>query len=163
MHVPGGRGHFPKVCWLSCSIPAYRSGIAHTGRFGAKMLLVRHHEARCITFRYLTVCTISGSQLTRFVLDVEWIILPKIALKELGLRVQLGHSQANSVQRENACKDFVVIHTNGIHLVNVDYCVATRSPIAPLLRTAWWPSTRSNLKLAQRWKFSVIFTFKPPG
>jgi len=41
--------------------------IAHTGRFGAKNAywsgIMRH---RCIMFRYVTVCTISGSQLTRF-------------------------------------------------------------------------------------------------
>ena len=41
-----------------------------------------------------------------------------------------------------ACKDFVVIDTNGIHLVNVDYCRCySVTHRVQLLRIGWWPAT----------------------
>ena|ERR1700683_1153599 len=71
------------------------------------------------------------------------LFFQRSTLKELGLRVQLGHSPGQFCPtREPACKDFVVIHTNGIHLVNVDYCRCNSLPHrTQLLRTAWWPAT----------------------
>ncbi|KAJ7074866.1 hypothetical protein B0H15DRAFT_925610 [Mycena belliarum] len=77
-------------------------------------------------------------------------------LKEIGLRVQLGHAPLEAgpglpghnrgaicAFRTTANKDFVVLHTNGIHNVAVDYCGCGRSEEArdQLLDACWWPAT----------------------
>jgi hypothetical protein len=71
------------------------------------------------------------------------LFFQRSTLKVLGLRVQLGHSPSQyCLTREPACKNFVVIHTNGIHLINVNYCHCNSLPhCTQLLRTAWWPAT----------------------
>ena len=71
------------------------------------------------------------------------LFFQRSTLKELGLRVQLGHAPGQYCPtREAASKDFVVIHTNGIHLVNVDYCRChSLSHRTQLLQVAWWPAT----------------------
>jgi len=64
-------------------------------------------------------------------------------LHELGLRVQLGHAPGHHCTSREPChKDFRVIHTNGIHKVNVDFCRCQSVPHhLQLLRLAWWPGT----------------------
>lgn len=50
---------------------------------------------------------------------------------------------------KSANKDFVVIHTNGIHVVDLDYCGCSEirnSPETQLLRTGWWPATMAKPK-----------------
>ena len=67
-----------------------------------------------------------------------------MTLKDLGLRVQLGHSFGQYCPfRETGNKDFVVIGMNGIHQVNVDFCGCPRhpEPYIQLLEMQWWPST----------------------
>jgi hypothetical protein len=62
----------------------------------------------------------------------------------MGLRLQFGHKLGERCQfRRPAHKDFVVIHVNGIHLVNVDFCGCTLAPVQrrQLLRGGWWPAT----------------------
>ncbi|KAJ6622035.1 hypothetical protein B0H10DRAFT_1944873 [Mycena sp. CBHHK59/15] len=47
----------------------------------------------------------------------------KWSLKQLGLHVQLGHPCRSACPEPHALHvDFVVLHTNGIHKVNVDTC-----------------------------------------
>lgn len=65
-------------------------------------------------------------------------------LRDFGLRVQLGHPPGERCQFAHpGHKDFVVLHVNGIHFVNVDFCGC--SPAVEhrqqLLRSAWWPAT----------------------
>jgi hypothetical protein len=64
-------------------------------------------------------------------------------LKDISLCVQLGHaSREFCPTRELACKDFIVIHTNGIHIIMVDYCRCHSLPHhTKLLWIAWWPVT----------------------
>ena len=71
------------------------------------------------------------------------LFFQRSTLKELGLRVQLGHPPGQYCPtREMACKDFVVIDTNGIHLVNVDYCRCySVTHRVQLLHIGWWPAT----------------------
>lgn len=40
-------------------------------------------------------------------------------------------------------KDFTILHTNGIHTLNVDFCGCENSPPHrdQLLEVGWWPST----------------------
>lgn len=73
----------------------------------------------------------------------------------MGLRVQLGESHPPGtmcVFRREVHKDFVVLHTNGIHLVNVDSCECSGSTLnepplslaRQLLRAGWYPATHLN-------------------
>ncbi|KDQ23968.1 hypothetical protein PLEOSDRAFT_1048888, partial [Pleurotus ostreatus PC15] len=68
----------------------------------------------------------------------------KCTLRDLGLRIQLGHPRTITcpiVKRGHI--DFVVIHVNGIHLVDVDFCDCPGSldHFEQLLDVGWWPSS----------------------
>ena len=65
-------------------------------------------------------------------------------LSSLGLRVQLGHQIGQSCPfRTPGHKDFIVIHINGIHTINLDFCCCDGAPLPweQLLEVGWWPST----------------------
>ncbi|KAF7322737.1 hypothetical protein HMN09_00052600 [Mycena chlorophos] len=71
------------------------------------------------------------------------------SLKELGLRVQLGHPpRERCVNPVAACAEFVVLHTNGIHTVGLDFCGCHLRRDAAyhlqLLRRRWFPSTTAQ-------------------
>ncbi|KAG5222178.1 CxC2 domain-containing protein [Salix suchowensis] len=67
----------------------------------------------------------------------------RTTLKELGLRVQLGHLDLECVHPERGAKVFTVLHTNGIHIISVDFCACEhRVPHRiQLLRAGWYPAT----------------------
>ncbi|KAI0037647.1 hypothetical protein FA95DRAFT_1506726, partial [Auriscalpium vulgare] len=70
----------------------------------------------------------------------------RTSLATLGLRIQLNHPPDTVCgHRESARSDFVVIHTNGIHTVNLDFCGCGQSSTLhrrqQLLRFSWWPAT----------------------
>src|ERR1700683_3083912 len=65
------------------------------------------------------------------------------SLQSMGLRVQLGHAPGRFCPtKEPGNKQFVVIHSNAIHNVSIDYChcesVDHRNQ---LLRIGWYPAT----------------------
>ncbi|KAF4622330.1 hypothetical protein D9613_009070 [Agrocybe pediades] len=66
-------------------------------------------------------------------------------LKELGLRVQLGHftGEACANPEKSAGKGFTVIHSNGIHDIALDYCGCEKAQprTVQLLRRFWYPAT----------------------
>jgi hypothetical protein len=66
-------------------------------------------------------------------------------LKEVGLRIQLGHriGEACSNPKLAAGDDFVVIDTNGVHKVGLNYCncETAQHPTTQLLRMRWYPAT----------------------
>jgi CxC2 like cysteine cluster associated with KDZ transposases len=65
-------------------------------------------------------------------------------LRDLGLRIQLNHPPGSICQWRTAShKNFVVLHTNGIHSVNIDFCGCSPAVSCKrqLLRTSWWPAT----------------------
>ncbi|KAJ7691073.1 hypothetical protein B0H16DRAFT_1353442, partial [Mycena metata] len=76
----------------------------------------------------------------------------KISLASLGLRVQLGHQVGDPCEApERGHKEFVVLHTNGIHDVRVDFCgagcrsaVQAGPPEVQLLRARWFPATHEK-------------------
>ncbi|KAF7347975.1 CxC2 domain-containing protein [Mycena sanguinolenta] len=73
-------------------------------------------------------------------------------LRQLGLRVQLGHADNRACPRAHCGRDkFVVIAPNGFHHVALDYCHCLRSG-APqweqLLLYGWFPSTPDHPKSA---------------
>ncbi|KAJ7444150.1 hypothetical protein B0H11DRAFT_1931307, partial [Mycena galericulata] len=68
-------------------------------------------------------------------------------LKELGLRVQLGHRPREVCPEPHQLHtQFVVLHTNGIHEVNVDACDCEHAydagtPEIQMMRAGWFPAT----------------------
>ncbi|KAF7965306.1 hypothetical protein HWV62_44514 [Athelia sp. TMB] len=85
--------------------------------------------------RFGSTCSGCGKWNTRF--------FERTSLRELGLRVQLGHASGRwccSFKAGN--KDFVVIHTNGIHTIHLEFCRCNGVPRhTQLLRTGWYPAT----------------------
>ncbi|KAG1844094.1 hypothetical protein C8R48DRAFT_750896 [Suillus tomentosus] len=66
-----------------------------------------------------------------------------MSLKDIGLRVQLGHSDMTCACPVGGHSEFLVLHVNGIHRVNVDFCGCDRqvSHRQQLMRCDWFPST----------------------
>lgn len=72
-------------------------------------------------------------------------------LRDIGLRVQLGDGHRPGeycILGREIHKDFVVLHTNGIHHVSVDYCGCSTNAdtnklevYQQLLRAEWYPAT----------------------
>ncbi|KAJ7231211.1 hypothetical protein C8J57DRAFT_1092013, partial [Mycena rebaudengoi] len=66
-----------------------------------------------------------------------------ITLQSLGLRIQLGHRQGERCPEVRAGHtDFVVLHTNGIHELTVNFCdcenvAEAGPPEMRLLRAGW--------------------------
>ncbi|KAJ7019263.1 hypothetical protein C8F04DRAFT_913208, partial [Mycena alexandri] len=77
-------------------------------------------------------------------------VFQRCSLKSLGLRVQLGHSDGSTCSEPAQLHPkFVVLHTNGIHEVNVDACdcehrLLAGPPEVQLLRVGWFPATDSR-------------------
>ena len=87
----------------------------------------------------------------------------KIMLKNLGLCIQLGnHINHNCPTQEPGHKEFIiiVIDTNGIHEVAIDFCQcnATKHNIQ-LLRLGWWPATPLNPKMCATMNCLNSFNF----
>jgi hypothetical protein len=66
-------------------------------------------------------------------------------LKKIGLRIQLGHQIGEACSNPVAADgdDFVVVDTNGIHEVGLDYCdcETAQHRTTQLLRARWYPAT----------------------
>ncbi|KZP10423.1 hypothetical protein FIBSPDRAFT_758379 [Athelia psychrophila] len=73
-------------------------------------------------------------------------------LKALGLRVRVGHAIGEHCinPTEAAGDDFVIIDTNGIHQVTLDFCGCTHTekPTTQLLRAGLYPATVQAPKTA---------------
>jgi hypothetical protein len=71
------------------------------------------------------------------------LFFQRTTLRDLGLRVQLGHASGRSCPTRIAANaTFRVIHSNGIHHVNIDQCRCNDVPLhKQLLRIGWWPAT----------------------
>ncbi|KAJ7042742.1 hypothetical protein C8F04DRAFT_1251560 [Mycena alexandri] len=65
-------------------------------------------------------------------------------LRELGLRVQLGHPPGVICpHKKPAASDFVLYDTTGVHEPAVDFCGCRGAPErrTQLMRVCWWPAT----------------------
>jgi len=73
-------------------------------------------------------------------------VFVRTSLRTLGLRIQLGHTANEPCpSRRPAHKNFTVIHVNGVHEVDVDFCECSKSihllPRQQLLRRQLFPAT----------------------
>ncbi|KAG1855838.1 hypothetical protein C8R48DRAFT_749263 [Suillus tomentosus] len=84
-----------------------------------------------------------------------------ITLKQLGVRVQLGHNPGERCYKPSptASDDFVVIVLNGIHEIALDFCGCALAQIRykQLLRMRWYPATVSEPQTAAT--FTVLQHF----
>ncbi|KIJ10277.1 hypothetical protein PAXINDRAFT_86313, partial [Paxillus involutus ATCC 200175] len=86
----------------------------------------------------------------------------RTSLKSLGLRVQLGHPAGQHCVRPKSVSaedDFVVIASNGIHQVALDFCgcETAQSHVKQLLRTQLFPATLRDPRMAAT--FGVLEQF----
>ncbi|EIW86722.1 hypothetical protein CONPUDRAFT_46865 [Coniophora puteana RWD-64-598 SS2] len=68
----------------------------------------------------------------------------RVSLKSLHLRVQMSHEDGSKcILRQSGHANFVVIHTNGVHRVSIDFCGCNKKVPhrQQLLRYGWFPST----------------------
>jgi hypothetical protein len=94
----------------------------------------------------------------------EWngVFFVKRPLKDLGLRIQFGHPPRQRCDRpQPGYHEFVVLHDNGIHEVNVDFCGCDSRGRADhyiqLLRAGWYPATDERVQTAAT--FGVLDKF----
>ncbi|KAF7797729.1 hypothetical protein EIP86_008929, partial [Pleurotus ostreatoroseus] len=68
-----------------------------------------------------------------------------IFLADLGLKIHLGHRVRGTCGLAQP-RELVVLHTNGLHKVNVVFCGCDTSvkPWQQLMRIRWWPATVLN-------------------
>ncbi|KIK74769.1 hypothetical protein PAXRUDRAFT_19552 [Paxillus rubicundulus Ve08.2h10] len=73
-------------------------------------------------------------------------------LKDLGLRVQLGHKPGEACSNPTCAfnNQFVVLDTNGIHTISLYFCGCERasSHVQQLLRFSWFPATSTQPRTA---------------
>ena len=63
----------------------------------------------------------------------------------LGLTIQLGHPPHQTC-RAPAARRLVIVHTNGLHTVQVTFCRCDGCPEfrTQILRYGWWPATSTD-------------------
>ncbi|KAJ7027247.1 hypothetical protein C8F04DRAFT_965417, partial [Mycena alexandri] len=102
---------------------------------------------------YCTTCIVSRHAENPLHNVYRWVepgLFEKTSLAALGLRVQLGHNVGDRCfGPEPGHTEFVVLHTNGIHTVKVDFCACEHAVEAgareiQLLRARWFPATHEN-------------------
>lgn len=72
----------------------------------------------------------------------------RVSLRSLGLKIQLKHSGPFCVNPIQSHAELLVIHTNGIHSVNIQYCGCTREipHHIQLLRRRLYPASQLTVR-----------------
>ncbi|KAJ7213821.1 hypothetical protein B0H12DRAFT_1242227 [Mycena haematopus] len=107
-------------------------------------------------------CVVAGHRQLPFHPILYWTgsTFQRKTLKEMGLRIQLGHWHQRSpvcpLPQPASGNDFVIIDSHGVHAVNLDFCGCGRGglPTVQLLRAGLWPATTTNPRTAAT--FSVL-------
>ncbi|KAJ7734855.1 hypothetical protein B0H16DRAFT_1731613 [Mycena metata] len=92
----------------------------------------------------------------------------RTSLKGLGLRVQLGHADGTSCPEPSSLHpQFVVLHMNGIHEVNVNACdcedrLTAGPPEIQLLRAGWFPATEDKPRTCATFAVMDVFVLSTP-
>jgi hypothetical protein len=78
----------------------------------------------------------------------EWtgVFFAKTTLKNMGQRIQFGHPPGERCDNpQPGYHDFVVLHDNGIHVVDIDFCACDsenrEEHYIQLLRAGWFPAS----------------------
>lgn len=145
-----GHGRMHRKC-SGCGVaaPAFRCKNCVMGPlFCQTCLVMRHalnplHIVEVCSFYFLLVSSIKYA-----VSALEWYFFEKTTLKNIGLHAQLGnHINHNCPTWEPSHREFVIIHTNSIHEVTVNFCWHdTSKHNIQLLRLGWWPTMPLNPK-----------------
>ncbi|KAJ6476812.1 hypothetical protein C8R45DRAFT_833720, partial [Mycena sanguinolenta] len=101
-------------------------------------------------------CVVDGHRRLPFHPIEHWTgsTFERLSLKDLGLRIQLGHwhdiNRVCPVSQHAFGDDFVIIDIHGVHQVALDYCGCGQGghPTRQLLRAQLWPATTTNPKTA---------------
>ncbi|KAF8415032.1 hypothetical protein L210DRAFT_3658007 [Boletus edulis BED1] len=142
-----GRGRCTDICPL-CGTDG--PSIRCTDCFGGELL--------CIT------CAVDSHARNPLHIVKKWngISFESTTLRDLGLRVQLGHLPTRPCHNPERCAGdlFIVIDTTGIHPVALDFCncESATSHFQQLLRMAWFPATSSRPQSAAT--FRVLKQFQ---
>ncbi|KAG6907526.1 hypothetical protein DXG01_008615 [Tephrocybe rancida] len=112
---------------------------------GPTQLLYRCCECQNCSL-YCAACLIENHSSEPFHRIKEWngSFFSPTTFFDLGLRVQLNHLHGEGCPNpESLLGGFVVLHTNGIHRVNIDFCNCTRVQprVVQLLRSRLFPGT----------------------
>lgn len=93
-----------------------------------------------------------------------------ISLRDLGLRVQLGHPPGVKCCNPASAfdDDFTVLKINGIHSVALDFCncATAQTHDIQLLRARWYPATTTNPQTAATFcllDHFQMYTFESKG
>ena len=72
----------------------------------------------------------------------------EVSLKSIGLKVQLNHASMHCEVPRASHAALLVIHTNGIHEVAIQYCGCTRTipHHIQLLRRGFYPASQKSIK-----------------
>ncbi|KAJ3833604.1 hypothetical protein F5878DRAFT_645810 [Lentinula raphanica] len=86
----------------------------------------------------------------------------KVALRDIGVTVQLGHRAGETCFNLKIVHDFTVIHTNGVHTVDLSYCNCPNRTVAgewnqQLLRRRWFPATHLEPRTAATYRVLEMF------
>ncbi|TDL16254.1 hypothetical protein BD410DRAFT_731572 [Rickenella mellea] len=122
---------------------------------------IRCHD--CFTDRLICdKCTVHAHNRLPFHRLERWTDshFKHVSLKELGLRLQLGHPDGEACANPHpGSEEFVVIHTNGIHNVRINFCACQTAEqhTTQLLRARLFPATVDSPKTAAT--FAVLEHF----
>ncbi|KAF8121495.1 hypothetical protein EV363DRAFT_1457566 [Boletus edulis] len=132
--------------------------------FMCKILLALFCCSDCFdTDMLCSTCLLESHQRTPLHHVKQWNghYFEKPSLKDLGLRIQLGHLHSDKCYRPIAAvkDDFVVVHINGVHSVGLDFCGCelAEQPSRQLLRVRWFPASSDKPRTAVT--FAVLEQF----
>lgn len=141
-----GRGDNATSCAGTCEGEApYRCTDCLSGAMWCLNCIKLRHDQTPLHFIEVSIYVYPDDHVLIVFLPQEWngSFFERRSLQALGLRVQLGHlPHRHCPTSEAGHVNFVVIHTNGIHQVSVDFCRCRGlSHRQQLLRAGWWPAT----------------------
>ncbi|KIJ12364.1 hypothetical protein PAXINDRAFT_163929 [Paxillus involutus ATCC 200175] len=132
-----GRGNFADSCALcDMEAPLYRCEDC------TRMAM---HCASCVVLSH-------AQNLLHTIKKWNSQFFEQVSLKDLGLRVQLGHKPGEACGNPTCAfnDQFVVLDTNGIHTISLYFCGCKRasSHVQQLLRFSWFPATSTRPRTA---------------
>ena len=144
--------------------PVFCCGVCFGYGLYCKACIIEGHHTEPL--HIIEVCTLPcHSEHKMLIFLQEWKngFFQWTTLQNLGLRIQLEHQLWFSCQFcHQGHKDLIILHINGIHSINVDFCGCdgALAPCEQLLEVGWWPSTplkpQSAVSMAILWSFHIL-------